>query len=219
MILNSKELQPAMYFQWTVNKTGKYQCYGHSSNSGSIVSLEIIGIKQFHLVCTFIIWCLFLLWSECSENSLGTVVILPLVSIGYLQLFSDLKQLMLDQTKQNGYQTVPFSVYIHNLMFVFTLEWVFWKESRYDCDFTTCIGYLQLTISDLKQLMLDQTKQNRYQTVPFSVYIHNLMFAFTLEWVFWKESRYGCDFYHLYRLLIANVFRPETANTWPNQTK
>ena len=50
-------------------------------------------------------------------------MILPLVSIGYLQLtFSDLKQLMLDQTKQNRYQTVPFSVYIHNLMFVFTLE-------------------------------------------------------------------------------------------------
>ena len=32
------------------------------------------------------------------------------------------KQLIFDQTKQNGYQTVPFSVYIHNLMFVFILE-------------------------------------------------------------------------------------------------
>ena len=51
------------------------------------------------------------------------VVILPLISIGYLYLtFSGLKQLILDQTKQNGYQTVPFSVYIHNLMFVFILE-------------------------------------------------------------------------------------------------
>ena len=33
-----------------------------------------------------------------------------------------------NQTKQK--LMVPFSVYIHNLMFVFTLEWVFWKESR-----------------------------------------------------------------------------------------
>ena len=49
------------------------------------------------------------------------VVILSLIRNGYLT-FSGLKQLILDQTKQNGYQTVPFSVYIHNLMFVFTLE-------------------------------------------------------------------------------------------------
>ena len=59
--------------------------------------------------------------SECSENSLGRVVISPL-SI-YLELtFSGLKQLIPDQTEQNGYQTVPFSVYIHNLMFVFFFE-------------------------------------------------------------------------------------------------
>ena len=41
--------------------------------------------------------------------------------------------------------------------------------------------YLYLTFSGLKQLILDQTKQNGYQTVPFSVYIYNLMFVFTLE--------------------------------------
>ena len=59
--------------------------------------------------------------SECSENSLGRVVISPL-SI-YLELtFSGLKQLIPDQNEQNGYQTVPFSVYIHNLMFVFIFE-------------------------------------------------------------------------------------------------
>ena len=44
-----------------------------------------------------------------------------------------------------------------------------------------CIGYLQLTFSGLKQLILDQSKQNGYQTVPFSVYIHNLVFVFILE--------------------------------------
>ena len=55
--------------------------------------------------------------------TLGKIVILPLVRIGYLELmFSALKQLILDQTKQNGYQTVPFSVYIHNLMFAFIFE-------------------------------------------------------------------------------------------------
>ena len=36
-------------------------------------------------------------------------------------MFSALKQLLVDQTKQNGYQTIPFSVYIDNLMFVFIL--------------------------------------------------------------------------------------------------
>ena len=34
-------------------------------------------------------------------------------------MFSSLKQVILVQTRQNGYQTVPFGVYIHNLMFVF----------------------------------------------------------------------------------------------------
>ena len=28
-----------------------------------------MDIKQFHLVCTFIIWCLFSFWNECSKNS------------------------------------------------------------------------------------------------------------------------------------------------------
>ena len=41
-----------------------------------------------------------------------------------------------------------------------------------------CIGYLELTISSLKKLILDQ---NGYQTVPLGVYIHNLMFVFILE--------------------------------------
>ena len=41
--------------------------------------------------------------------------------------------------------------------------------------------YLELTFSDLKQLILDKTQQNRYQTVPFSVYIHNLMFVLIFE--------------------------------------
>ena len=30
-----------------------------------------------------------------------------------------MKQVILDQTEQNGNQTVPFDVYVHNLMFVF----------------------------------------------------------------------------------------------------
>ena len=41
--------------------------------------------------------------------------------------------------------------------------------------------YLELTFSGLKQLIPDQTEQNGYQTVPFSVYIHNLMFVFILS--------------------------------------
>ena len=61
------------------------------------------------------------------------------------------------------------SPYCHNL-----------KQSWYGCDFTTYtyIGCLQ---PSLKQQVLDQTRQNGYQTVPFGVYIDNLMFAFILE--------------------------------------
>ena len=59
------------------------------------------------------------------ETSLGAVVILPLIVIGQLQLtFPELKQVIHDQTRQNGYQTVPFGVYIHNLMFVFFFDQV-----------------------------------------------------------------------------------------------
>ena len=38
-----------------------------------------------------------------------------------------------------------------------------------------------LTISSLKQVIFYQTRQSGYETVPFDVYIHNLMFAFILE--------------------------------------
>ena len=51
------------------------------------------------------------------------LLILPLIRIGYLYLtFSGLKHVILDESRQNGYQTIPFDVYIHNLMFVFILE-------------------------------------------------------------------------------------------------
>ena len=60
--------------------------------------------NSFHLVCTFIIWCLFSSWTKCSEMSLGTVMILPLIHIGDLWLtFSPLKQVILDQSRQNRY--------------------------------------------------------------------------------------------------------------------
>ena len=61
-----------------------------------------------------------------SETSIGAVVILPLVMIGELELtFSGQKQVIHAQTRQNGCQTVPFSVYIHNLMFIFLFDEVF----------------------------------------------------------------------------------------------
>ena len=47
-----------------------------------------MGIKQFQLVFTFIIWCLFPFLSKYSEISLGTVVILPLVCIASLHVQS-----------------------------------------------------------------------------------------------------------------------------------
>ena len=53
----------------------------------------------------------------CSENSLGMVVI-NFSTYTYWSLvtklaFSGLKQIILDQTRQNGYQTVAFGVYIY----------------------------------------------------------------------------------------------------------
>jgi len=52
------------------------------------------------------------------------VVILPYIYVTTLisDIFFGLKQVILEQTRQNRYQTVPFDVYIHNLMFVFILE-------------------------------------------------------------------------------------------------
>ena len=55
------------------------------------------------------------------------------------------------------------------------------------------------TISGPKQLILDQTIPNGYQTVPFGVYIHNLMFHFNfgvsvlkIVWVrLWFYQRIG----------------------------
>ena len=127
-----------------------------------MTKLDKMGIKQFLLVCTFIIWCLFSSWSECSEKSPVTVVILPLISIGSLSLtISLLKQLIFDHPRQNGYQTVPFSVYIHNLMFVFILEWVLWKKSRYCCDFTAYTYQFHITnifIAETANIWPAQTK-------------------------------------------------------------
>ena len=103
-------------------------------------------------------------------------MILTLVMIDQLQLrFSGLKQVLHDQTRQNVYQAVQFNVYIHNLMFVFLL--IKCSETSHgvivilplDRPVTTNINF-----SGLKQVVHDQT---RYQTVPFSVYIHNLMFS------------------------------------------
>ena len=48
-------------------------------------------------------------------------------------MFSSLKQVILVQTRQNGYQTVPFDVYIHNLMFVFISDKVILKQPRCGC--------------------------------------------------------------------------------------
>jgi len=63
---------------------------------------------------------------KCSETTLGAVVISPLVMIGQLELtFSGLKQVIHAHSRQNGYQTVPFSVYIHNQMFVFIFDQVY----------------------------------------------------------------------------------------------
>ena len=47
-------------------------------------NLVKMGIKQFHLGCTVIVWYLFSLWIKCFENSLGAVVILPLIRTGNL---------------------------------------------------------------------------------------------------------------------------------------
>ena len=109
---------------------------------------------------------------------------------------------MLDLTRQTGYQTVPFSVYIHNLMFSF------WSEcsetsSWYSCEFTT---YRLMMFSRLKQLI-----------VPFSVYIHSLMFFFFWFGVLLKESTCVCEFTtYMHRLIIPNNFLPETDNVSPN---
>ena len=143
------------------------------------------GIKQFHLMCTFIIWCLFSSLTKCSEKSLGTVVILPLIHIGDLWLtFSSLKQLILDQTRQNRYQ--QFHLMCTFIIWCLFSSWTKYSEKSLGTVVILPLSYIHigdiwLTFSPLKQVILDQTRQNGYQTVPFSLYIHNLMFVFILE--------------------------------------
>ena len=113
-------------------------------------------------------------------------MILPLVMIGQLELtFSGLKQVLHDKTRQNGFQTVPFGVYIHNLMFFSFL--IKYSETSIGAVVIlplVMIGQLELTFSGQKQVIHDQTRQNGRQTIPFSVYSHNLMFVFYFDEVF-----------------------------------
>ena len=56
------------------------------------------------------------------------------------------------------------------------INWVqFCAQANCKQTYTIVVTYVQQTFSDLKQVILDQVGQNGYQTVPFSVYIHNLM--------------------------------------------
>ena len=80
-------------------------------------------------------------------------MILSLVWNGDLIVtFSSLKQVILVQTRQNGYQTVPFGVYIHNLIFVFISDSVL-KEPIGTVVILSLVwnSDLFLTFSSLKQ--------------------------------------------------------------------
>ena len=86
-----------------------------------------------------------------------------------------MKQLIIDQTKQNRYQTVPFSVYIQFVLL--------WNEHSENCLGTVVIlsligSYNIANVFWLETQLTMQATQNGCQTVPFSVYIHNLMFYF-----------------------------------------
>ena len=126
-----------------------------------------MGIKQFHLVCTFIIRCFFSFCSKCFEKSQGMVVILPLVHMGFLQLmFSSLKQIILDQSRQNGFHLV--------CTFIIWCLFLIWhKRSENSLLILPLIrigDITKWTFSNLKQIILVQSRQNeyekRYQAVP-----------------------------------------------------
>ena len=69
-----------------------------------MTNLDKMGIKQSHLMCTFIIRCLFPIWYKCSENGLDTAVILALIRIAYLQVtISTLELTKLDKMDINSY--------------------------------------------------------------------------------------------------------------------
>ena len=106
-----------------------------------------MGIKQFHLVCTFKIWCWFSSWSECFDNSLGTVVILSLVRIGYLYVTNNFN---------------PETAHCKKCLVVLTTEWLPWLQTSWgDVRFilvleATCISNLNpnhtLQLTTLKHL-------------------------------------------------------------------
>ena len=121
---------------------------------------------------------------------------------------SFLKQLIL---RQNGYQTVPFGVYIHNLMLVFIGVSVFMILPL------VCISYLQLTISFLKQKILDQTRQN----LPwfYSALLDSTTVCHVSTWLFLIQLDYT-TLYHImslsaYFCTMNNVVRmPECTNVY-----
>ena len=74
------------------------------------------------------------------------------------------------------------------------------------------IGQLELTFSGQKQVIHDRTRQNGYQTIPFSVYIYNLMlFSFLIKY---PETSIGAVvILPLHRPVTTNIFRGKTNNT------
>ena len=70
-----------------------------------------------------------------------------------------------------------------------------------------------MTFFGLKQVILEQTRQNRYQTVPFDVYIINLT---RICFHFGSENSLGMVVilpYIYVTALISDIFWPETSNT------
>jgi len=64
----------------------------HLWNKQYLTKVDKMGIKQFHLMCTFTLWCWFHLWSRPSEISVGRVEYSQLICSGHLQVtFSPLK--------------------------------------------------------------------------------------------------------------------------------
>ena len=85
-----RENQKKLYAHLDSNSLTDYDYYVHfyyrlcSSLWSSFPNYNTDLLLYDFNVSTFIIWCLFSFLIECSENSLGAVVILPLVRIGYL---------------------------------------------------------------------------------------------------------------------------------------
>ena len=116
----------------------------------------------------------------------------------YLMVWAE--KMVLEKCQGTMHMTWNHSKWKHILLH--TIKWI--SSWRFDLEILYIYIFLTvITFSCLKQNTWPN-KQNGYQTIPFSVYIHNLMFFVFHFGLFWKWPQVRLWFYHLYGTVTYN---------------